>query len=468
LIIAALAVFAVIGIIALIILEERGRPEVILLVVLGFILVDALLFPDGGNEPPGIFRLTILGHDYRTADLLIVLGLVARLASRGLPRRVTGTGLLWGTFFAVFVLAAPLGLANGHSSTLVIFQTKFVLETGGMAVLVAGVALSKLTSPSFIGKTAWFVGMLSIVPIIFGSLGKAEYLPLPHGAGFANQGLGADTATVLLSFGFLLMMVEVCSRHPRVGVIMWCGLLIICPIFTGQRAALIGMVVTLSCVAVVMLGRRWRQRSPARLTQLLPVIACVVIPLGTIALLNARTSPASSSIPVVSSLGGRFGGTGKTQSANVRLTVWTLGRHLAEERPVFGWGLGQDFNVFQSNGSEDPFTGGDFHDIAIDLAVTTGVTGLALFGFALTASLWSAFVTWRIGRNGAISAMALAAGILILQLIAKGLFESVFQKYRLALIFGLFIGIIAAAARTQDRDAVESGVESDVREPAWT
>jgi O-antigen ligase len=455
LIVAVLAVFAVVGVVALTILEERGRPEVVVIVLLAVIVFDALVYPDGGREPAGILRPTILGHDYRAADLLIVLALIARLFVRGLPRRVTGTGLLWFGFFGLFLFAAPLGLANGHDSTLVIFQTKFVLEAGGMAVLMAGVPLGTLTSPVFVGRAAWTLGLVSLVPIVAGLIHSEVILPILPGAGFGGN-LGADTATVLLSLGFLLMTVEVCSQSPRFGVVAWCGLMIISPIFTGQRAALIGMVVALLCAVVVLVGRPWRRRSRARLTHLLPVVALLVIPLGTVALLNARSSPTTSSLPIVSNLGGRFTGTGKTESANIRLTVWALGRRLAEERPVFGWGLGQDFSVFQSNGSEDPFTGGDFHNVAIDLVVTTGLTGLGLFSVALIASLWSAFVTWRSARSSAMAALALAAGILLVQLVAKGLFESVFQKYRFALIFGLFMGIIAAAAQASESEIAEN------------
>ncbi len=147
-IIAVLAVFAVIGVIACIILEERGRPEVIMVVVLAIVVFDVLVYPDGGNEPAGILRPTLFGHDYRTADLVIVLALVARLAVRGLPRRVTGMGLAWFAFFAMFLLAAPIGLANGHDSSLVIFQTKFVMEAGGMAIVMAGVPLAGSRRPS--------------------------------------------------------------------------------------------------------------------------------------------------------------------------------------------------------------------------------------------------------------------------------------------------------------------------------
>jgi O-antigen ligase len=237
----------------------------------------------------------------------------------------------------------------------------------------------------------------------------------------------------------------------------------IAAIVTGQRAALIGLAVTLACSLIVVVGRPWKRRSRARLSQLLPIVALLLIPLGTVAVLDARTSPTASSVPVVSSLTGSFTGVGKTQSANIRLRVWTLGRHLAEERPLFGWGLGQNFNIFQDNGSEDPFTGGDFHDIAIDLTVTTGLAGFGLFLIALGASLGSAFGTWRNARDSAYAAAALAAGIVLVQLVSKGLVESVTQKYRLALIFGLFVGVIAQAARSERSEIAEP----QRSEPVW-
>ncbi len=233
-----------------------------------------------------------------------------------------------------------------------------------------------------------------MAPIGAAFVNRSISLPVLPAAGFGGE-LGADTATVLLSLAFLLLLVELCHPAPRPGVCAWCGLMIISAIVSGQRAALIGLVVTLVCVLIVVVGRPWKRRSRARLSHLLPVIALLLIPLGTLAVLDARTTSSSSSVPVVSSITGSFTGVGKTQSANIRLRVWTLGRHLAEQRPLFGWGLGQNFNIFQDNGSEDPFTGGDFHDIAIDLTVTTGLAGFGLFLIALGSSLGSAFGTWR-------------------------------------------------------------------------
>ncbi len=466
--IVAVAVFAVVGVIACVIFEERGRPEIIVLVILAVVVFDALVYPDGGSEPAGILRPTIMGHDYRTADLVIVLALVARLIARGLPRRVTGMGLAWFAFFAMFVVAAPIGLANGHDSVLVIFQTKFVLEAGGMAILMAGVPLARVTSPEFVGKAAWTLGLASLVPIGAAFANHSVAFPLLPLAGFGSS-LGADTATILLSLAFLLLLVELCHPSPRPGVCAWCGLMMVAGIVTGQRAALIGLGVTLVCALIVVVGRPWRRRSSARLSQLLPVVAVLMIPIGTAAVLAARTTPSSSAVPVVSSLTGSFTGVGKTQSANIRLRVWKLGRHLIQERPVFGWGLGQNFNIFQDNGSEDPFTGGDFHDIAIDIAVTTGVAGLGLFVIALGTSLGSAFTTWRTARNSAYAAAALAAGIVLVQLVAKGLVESVTQKYRLALVFGLFVGVIAQAAKAEGAKAEIGDIaETQWSEPVWT
>ena len=464
-ILVVLGVLAIVGGVACVILEERRRPEIMVLIVLMITVFDVLVYPDGGLEPPGILRPTLLGHDYRTADLVIAAALVARLVVRGFPRRITGPGLLWSAFFAFFLLAAPLGLANGHDSVLVLFQTKFVLEAGGMAILVAGVPVERFVSRSFIAKSAWIVGLASLAPILAAAAGRDVSLPLLADSGFASR-LGADTATVLLSLGFVLLIVELCNAAPRFGVVGWCGILILSPILSGQRAALIGMVVALLCAFVVVNGRPWRRRSRARLTQLLPLVACLAIPVGAGAILNARTSSTSASIPLVSSITQSFTGTGKNQSADIRLRVWDTGRKLIEQRPLFGWGLGQDFNIFQNNGSEDPFTGGDFHNIAIDLGVTTGFAGIALFGLALLGSLWDSFTVWRGARDPAIAAVALASGILLTQLVAKGLFESVTQKYRLALIFGLFIGLVAGAARVRQAELAEAAEVASL-ESVW-
>jgi hypothetical protein len=81
----------------------------------------------------------------------------------------------------------------------------------------------------------------------------------------------------------------------------------------------------------------------------------------------------------------------------------------------------------------------------------------------LLTSLWSSFVTWRNARRAVFAAAALAAGIVLVQLVAKGLVESVTQKYRFALIFGLFVGVIAQARKSE---MAEVG-EGQRSEPAW-
>ena len=81
-------------------------------------------------------------------------------------------------------------------------------------------------------------------------------------------------------------------------------------------------------------------------------------------------------------------------------------------------------------------------------------------------SLWDSFTVWRGARDPAIAAVALASGILLTQLVAKGLFESVTQKYRLALIFGLFIGLVAGAARVRQAELAEAAEVASL-ESVW-
>ncbi len=433
------AVVGILALIACIVLEERGRPHVAVIAVLLVVVVDALVYPDQGAVPTGPFRVALGGQEIRVADAVILVALVARLLVRGLPRRVTGEGLIWLAFFGLFGFELFMGFANHHDSTLVIFQTKFILEAGGMAVLVAGVPAAIWTRRQMVIRAAWTIGLLSIVPIAVGAAGLDASVPLLAGSSLK---FSADAATLLVSIGVLLLMIEVCSEQPRPVVIGWCSLFIISPVVAAQRAAVIGMAAALVCLVVLMAGRVWHERSAVRLSHLLPLVALLVIPLGVMAIQGARTGSLATDYPLKSSIDKTFLATGKQQSADIRLVVWRQGRDLALERPVLGWGLGQDFNIYQNNGSEDPFTGGDYHNIAIDIAVTTGLTGLGLLIVAVCTSLWSAYATWHRASRSAIAALAAGSAIVMMELCTKGMFESIFQKFRLGILFGFAIGAI--------------------------
>ncbi len=261
-----LLLFAATGIltvIACVLLEERDRAHVIVLVIMCALVVDSLVYPSQGSVPVSLFRPNAGGGEIRFVDALIPAALVARLIVRGLPKRLTGQGLLWVAFFAVYGFGAVVGLANHQSSDLLVFQTKFVVHGGGMAILVAGIPAERWTRRDSVGIAAFVLGLLTLPVLLAAAAGATIPLPLPFLPG-ASWAISDRTPPRSLSrWRALLVLVELCSnRVLGPAVIAWCLLMLSAPFLSGQRAALIGLGVLVVCVIFVVAGRFWRRRSP--------------------------------------------------------------------------------------------------------------------------------------------------------------------------------------------------------------
>ena len=208
-------------------------------------------------------------------------------------------------------------------------------------------------------------------------------------------------------------------------------------------------------------GITWRHRSALRPAALVPLIAIVLLPVALGAARAASEGEGVDALPLVARLSDTFGSTQSQQSAGIRLGLLQDGLELVRNRTVLGHGLGQPVHILDME--KDAFVPiGDFHNIALDLAVRTGVTGLVLFVLACAVTGMAAIRRWSTIADDAQAAIVLGAGAALAGLLTKGLFETIFQKYRLAVLLGLLIGIIAAAnaspvrQRSADRAAVRS------------
>ena len=79
---------------------------------------------------------------------------------------------------------------------------------------------------------------------------------------------------------------------------------------------------------------------------------------------------------------------------------------------------------------------------------------LAAIGSVLNAGI----LVWRKHLRSEVAALALAASACLVGLLARGLVESIFEKYRLAVGLGVLIGLVLSARTSLDApaDAEES------------
>jgi O-antigen ligase len=96
------------------------------------------------------------------------------------------------------------------------------------------------------------------------------------------------------------------------------------------------------------------------------------------------------------------------------------------------------------------------HNILLDLALRTGVVGLILFVVAVALTFRDGVRTWLRQSDDRIAALALACTAALAALLAKGMVESLFEKYRLAVFLGLLVGVmISGALATRSEGAAE-------------
>jgi hypothetical protein len=77
----------------------------------------------------------------------------------------------------------------------------------------------------------------------------------------------------------------------------------------------------------------------------------------------------------------------------------------------------------------------------------TGAVGLILFAIPVAIGLVLALRGWRGLADPRLAAVALGAGAAIGGLLAKGLVESIFEKYRLSIFLAVLFGVVVAMDR---------------------
>ena len=82
-------------------------------------------------------------------------------------------------------------------------------------------------------------------------------------------------------------------------------------------------------------------------------------------------------------------------------------------------------------------------NIGLDLWMRSGLIGLGLFVLALFFSLFDGLQAWRLHPDRMVAVLALALVAVVVGFVAKGMVESIFEKYRLATMLGLSLGHVA-------------------------
>ena len=433
--------------------EERDRPEMAVLVILGLLVTEALIYPSQNEVPGGLFHPSAGGRALRLPELMIPLALAARLLVRGMPRRIGGTAIAWTAFVTWVALGLPIGVLMENSFDEGYFQAKAVVYLGGGFALVAGIPAARFAHGLAPRRLLLALGIVAGLSAPSALADSSLPLDLPGLPGASLGQISPDAATILSVIAVTALLLEAARRRRRLVYGLAAVPLLLSPFIATQRAAVLGLAATIGALLVVSAGPTWSRRIRCTPTEVGLLVGIILVPvLATITVRAAfQTDTTTEFVPYSGILADTFTAERKVQSAETRENLWQTGLDDGAQYPITGWGLGKTYSVERAAQPGVYLQGGGYHNVLIDLYVRRGLVGLALFLAAVTCTLQDALRTWRRHPDRRIAVFAVACGAGFVGLLAKGMVESVFEKFRLATLMGLLIGAIASAATSYSR-----------------
>lgn len=462
-------------------LERTDRPEIAVLLVFAVVVLEVVLYPVQTEIPSGVFHLGGGSTSFRTLDGLIPIALLARLIVRRTPRAI-GAPALWWVAFCFWILVgmyagpsratqAVFFAKNGwlsFDSALPRFQAKEIIYLGGAYALAAGVPIvSYIRHQGVLQRLLVPAGALATAVFLATMAGQSFSLSLPGLKGASLGDPGADTASAFVVLAMLALAFGSVRVDRKPLLVAFCIPLTLSVALAEQRAAFIGILASYGLLLAVLFSSNAKRRLLSRPTEgflaFLGVAALVLIPtLGPVAM-GQRDEP---QLPFHQRIESTFGGKAKSESAADRRLIWDAAIKAIKERPVFGWGLGRQVRTYRT-GFFDFATQPDMHNIYLDLLIRRGLVGLCLFLIAVALALRDGWKVWRHHPDSRVAAMAIGAIAGITGLLGKGLVESVLEKYRLAILLGLLLGMLRSA-RTSLTDDEWSRHPEQLPEPITT
>jgi O-antigen ligase len=445
--------------------HERANQSIVSLTfVLGLVIVEAAVYPSPDTIPAGLFHPGGGGLTFRLVDVLIPVALLARVVGRGPPRRIDAAALWWVAFLFWLAVAAVQGLDEGNPAGLVAFEAKAIVSLGVFA-LAAGVPLEEYLSgrrfERFVYPTAGLAALLVFTDQA--NLRVDSGIPILPLQQFGE--VGSDAATLFGTVGVFAAAVGATRERGRIGLLIASTPLLVSVAAAGQRAALLGVVVALGVLVVLaLMASRNIRATPTEIgLTLTAAVGVLLVPFVVGAVIGKKAPEVALSKSVTTALASQE----KALSAASRAEQWRVASDLVGERPVFGWGLGKTY-VYYDPGPKQFLETKLTHNIGLDLLVRTGLVGLTLFVVALAWTFVGGVRTWFAHDiPPEVAAFALAAVASLAGLLAKGMVESLFEKYRLGVLMGLLAGILLSAASSRQRVPRAAPVRAQTAPPAF-
>lgn len=440
-------------------LERANRGTAVIAFIWALLLLEMAVYPNSNTVPPGLFHPTLGGVSFRLFDIAVPIAVAARISVHGLGR-FSGNALLWVAFLVWFATAGVIGVLNGNPFAQVTFEGKAIAYL--LAIyLTATIPASQYLASRHVTRLIGAAAILATVLLITDAAGVALNLGAhsPDSTDVVASGgepldpagvVSADCASLFVVLGILALALAFYSPNPRERATMMIAAapLLASTVAAAQRAAYVELAAALALLAVLMLVSKRDLRTTGTEIGLaaMVVAAAVLVPTLASTAIASEAKPA----PLERDVAGTFSGQVVVDTTEGRFNQWRTARDLIEQQPVTGWGLGKQISYFDP-GFHEVFQINVTHNIGIDLLLGSGVIGLLLFFAALGTTAYRGLRAWLGVDNDLLAALALGALAAIGGLLAKGMVESLFEKYRLALGLALVIGMLISVATEYER-----------------
>jgi hypothetical protein len=441
--------------------EREGKEQLVPLVLLGMLVVEATLYSDPNAVPRGLFHPGSGGAQLRLPEIYITLALVARLIARGRPIRIGLPAGLWLAFGAWMVVGAVEGKLYGNALSQDLYEAKDILYIVGAYALASGVPIRKYIDSGALLKLGtlciFCASLLDLMTLARVSVNTN--LPLLPLTSFGT--VGAETAALFLAIVAMCFLVRLASGPIRLYHVLALVPVVGSVLLADQRAVLVnlGTVVVVVAVGIIVGPRRGIARglyvTGGQL--LLTVLAIVAIGL-LLVVVPAAVNRQPAQLPLASSAQSLFHNEGKAESAQDRLDLASQAEKLIPQHLLIGWGFGIELQFYEA-GTRTVETIAEAHDIVLDLWLRLGLVGLVLFALALGDSVMGGLGVWRRNPDRVTASLALVLVGVLAGLFATGLLEPLLDEYRFATLFGVSLGLLRACVTSMnERPRLPKGV----------
>jgi O-antigen ligase len=446
--------------------ERNGRVICTIQLIMVVLLLDAALYPDTtATALVSVFHPSFGSHNIRLTQVLLSLALLAKVTTRGLgptlaAPRANGRGQLvrwaqfwWALFFIWYAVAGVTGHLRGYNSNLVLNRSYLVIEAGGMLLLALSVPLADWLEDRGLPRLIRIAGGIAAVLLVLhiSHVNVHGHLPKLPLVGVGR--VGPDAATLFLSLGLVGLATEVTRPVRRRTVLLASVVLILAHAGTAQRAARVGLVVSVVVFVLVLLWprqRRFRVRGGELVLVSLAIAGLVAGPLFARSVEGVPSSRLIDQIPIIDTAAHVASTNYRQGSVQSRYNEWHAAWPLIKASPVTGGGLGETFTHWDV-GTHSFVTFDETNNILLDVAVRTGFLGDALLLLAVGSTVGAAARVWRRSRSDEGALMCAMALATLIGLLGKGMVESILNEYRLTPLLGLLAGLVLAAAADLNR-----------------